>query len=502
MKLRAAALLLIPAAVFGAEFQSGQAAWAVIGQSSFTSREPGLAVTSLVVARDRLYAADLSNRLWTYDLLKIGKVQDDAASRAGNGCLVCNFAPLGETNESVMPGVAAVSVWGKTVAVADPANHRVLIWRDSTSPRPDRGPDVVLRGAREGAAAGPGTLVNPVSVALDGRHVFVGDTALHRILVWNSIPVSANQSADAVLGQPDFETTSAPETPGPGSLADPVAMASDGNNLFVADAASRRILVFAPADVPLSSESIVNSASLASGPLAPGTLVSIIGRDLSEEPEASDADANHSLPKRLARTEVIFDGQALPLFSVSPNEIQAQLPYDLAKRSAASLHVRSEHSNGDVTVTSSVSVSLVSASPGLFASGGNEPREALLRHAGQSETSDEGLPVTQGTPVKPGELVTLWATGLGAVSDPESDRPLVAGVPAPASIEVAVPVTARINGQSVDVIGARIPEGAVGVYEIQIAIPYGIGPDSQARLTVAQNGSASNTVIFPFQATQ
>ncbi len=497
MRVRAATLLLLSTSLLAAEFESGQAARAVLGQSSFSSREAGIRVTSMIVSRDRLYAADSSGHVLTFDLSRLGSVRDDRSARQSGGCAVCLPLPSAETKESVMPGVAAVSVWDKTIAVADAVNHRVLIWRDSTAPRPDRGPDIILGRSSESSGPGPATLVNPVSVALDGKRIYVGDASLHRVLVWNSLPLTDDQPADAVLGQPDFTSRNAVDAPDPESIAAPSAMVSDGNNLFVADSASRRILVFSPGDLPLSPEAAVNSASLVNGPVAPGTLITISGNHFSETTESAASEDGEPLPKRLGGVEVIFDGQALPLLAVSPTQVQAQIPYDLGNRSAASLYLRLEHSASIPAVTTAVGIRLVPASPGIFALGGSEPRGAILLHAAALATGG-APPVTEESPARAGEVLSLWATGLGAVWEDGAGYP-IAGHPQGTTAEAAIPVTAQIDGVAATVLSAKLPEGSIGVYEIQIVMPAEAIVNTKARLTLTQNGIISNSVSFAMQ---
>jgi uncharacterized protein (TIGR03437 family) len=495
MLYRTAILLLAGASLFAAEFQNGQAARAVLAQPSFTSREQGIKVTSLSVSHGRLYAADAARHVLTFDLSKLPDVREDFSTRQSNGCAVCGYTPMSTVNQSVMPGVAAVSVWGRMVAIADSDKHRVLVWRDSTSSRPD----VVLGQSSDASVVGPGTLVDPVSVALDGKRIFVGDAALHRVLVWNSFPTSDDQPADAVLGQPDFTVASANNPPVPDSIANPAALASDGTNLFVADSVNRRILVFSPGDVRLAADAVVNSASLLSGPLAPGTLISVNAGGLGEGSDSADATKSQALPKRLAGTEVIFDGQALPLLAVSPTQVQAQIPYDLANRGAASFYVRVEHANGTVTVTTPISLKLAPTSPGLFAFSGSEPRIGILLHGGGSEV-DGGPPVDEQSPATPGEVLTIWATGLGAVSENSASDSLSAGRPHEGvAAAVSVPVKALINGEDVQVLSATLPEGAIGVYRIQVVVPQEIAARGEAYLSIAQNVNVSNTVRFPLR---
>ena len=76
-----AALVTSISPAFAAEFQSGQAARAVIGQASFSARDAGIAAHALTVAKGRLYAADNSNRMLTFDLAKIPGPKDDLSDR-------------------------------------------------------------------------------------------------------------------------------------------------------------------------------------------------------------------------------------------------------------------------------------------------------------------------------------------------------------------------------------------------------------------------------------
>ncbi len=498
MKFRTSILLVTSIASLGAaEFQTGQAARAVLGQSSFTSREQGIKASSLAIAKGNLYVSDSSHHVLAFDLSKIPDVREDLSGRRENGCTLCGFAPITTANQSVLPGVAGVSVWGKSVAIADSASHRVLVWRDSTATRLDHSPDIVLGRSNDGPFIGPKTLVDPVAVALDGKRLFVGDAALHRILVWNSLPSFDDQPADAVLGQIDFASSLPAETPGPDSITVPAALASDGSNLFVADSSTRRILVFSPGDSFLPTGAVVNAASLVSTPLAPGTLIAVNAAGLSEEQASAPAETGSGpLPKRLGGVELLFDGQALPLIAVSPQTIGAQLPYDLGGRTAASLYVRTEHSSGSTTVTTPVALKIVQCAPGLYAFPGSEPRPGILLHAGAGTAHEDGSPVTESSPAKPGEILIAWAAGLGPIAE-EGTAAIAGRAYGGAAGELANPVSAQIDGEPVLVLSAKLPTGAIGVYEVRVAVPDFGTSGTEAHLTIAQNGIGSNTVVFP-----
>ncbi len=456
----AAAVAALVTSLSAAEFQNGQAARAVIGQPSFSARDAGIVAHALTVSKGKLYAADASNHVLTFDLAKLPGPKDDLNGSQVSGCRVCGFAPVSVTNQAVMRGVAGAAAFGRTVVVADPANHRVLIWRDSTSPEPD----IVLGRAGSAAGVSANTLVDPTSVAFDGKRLFAGDAGLHRVLVWNSLPVADDQPADEVLGQPDFASAAANDIPGANTLRNPAALASDGTNLYVADGADRRILVFTPGDTALASDAVVNSASLFTAPLAAGGLATIRIKGQNDS----------------SRVDVVLNGESLPVVSANAEEIQVQAPGELGNATSGSLYIRSQHSGGAVTVSNAVAVKLASAFPGLYAFGGNEPRAGLLLHA--ETAASNGAPVTAETPAKPGEIITVWGTGLGAVDEDGN---------------VLNAVTAWVSGSRAEVISAKLPEEARGVYEVRLVLPP--EPGNTAELFLMQAGNASNTITFPIE---
>jgi uncharacterized protein (TIGR03437 family) len=453
--MRTACLALAVVALSrAADFHSGQAARAVIGQFSFSARDTGINAHALSITHGKLNAAE-ANRLLSFDISK--------------ACSLCGLAPVSVANQSVIRGVSAVAVFGKTVVAADAANHRVLIWR-STTPTPGvigpKQPDVVLGQ----------NISEPVSVAYDGHRLFVGDAALHHVLVWNSLPTLDDQPADAALGKAD-------STPGPATIGTPSALASDGANLFIADSENRRILVFSPGDIDLPEDAIVNSASLLATPLAPGTLVTIRAAGLANDSEAAESSGAEPLPTQLAGVEVYLDGTPLPLLSVSPEEIQAQLPYDLGSATSGSLYLRSSREGGAAMVSSAAAVRFAPASPGIFAVGGSEPRSGLVLHTAAEPDPDggpaKGAPISAENPATPGEAVTVWANGLGFLGD-----------------DAIISVHAMVNGEPAEVLSARLPRGVIGVYEVVVVLPARL-PAKEVRLQLVQNSVPSNTVIFP-----
>jgi len=103
--------------------------------------------------------------------------------------------------------------------------------------------------------------------------------------------------------------------------------------------------------------------------VAPGTVVSIKGTNLSAGSASADPTQTQ-LPDELAGTEVYFDGIRSPLFSVTPTQITAQVPWELTVTTSVNAFVRSVQSDGSVVVTTPVAVTIVPQNPGIYAQSG------------------------------------------------------------------------------------------------------------------------------------
>ena len=105
------------------------------------------------------------------------------------------------------------------------------------------------------------TLSWPRFAFSDGTRLFVADSGNDRILVYSQIPTENAPAADLVIGQPNFVQLT--ESDGPGSLRSPSSMAYDGQNLYVADPFSRRIMLFTPGEPMIDHDGIRNAAAIA-----------------------------------------------------------------------------------------------------------------------------------------------------------------------------------------------------------------------------------------------
>ena len=82
--------------------------------------------------------------------------------------------------------------------------------------------------------------------------------------------------------------------------------------------------------------------------VAPGTLVAIFGQNLTDgDTLSSTNDGVHAIPTRLGTApksvEVFANGIPMPLLYVSPMQINAQIPYEIAPATGISVYVRTTY---------------------------------------------------------------------------------------------------------------------------------------------------------------
>jgi uncharacterized protein (TIGR03437 family) len=143
-----------------------------------------------------------------------------------------------------------------------------------------------------------------------------------------------------------------------------------------------------------------------------GTVVSIIanpGSTLASGSASADLTTLNQLPTDLANAQVYFNGIQAPLFSVSPTEIKAQIPWEVNDTTSINAYVRSVDSAGNVTVTTPVAATIVTQNPGIFPNTGSTatPPEGMILHGSSQAT---GVVLVDGT-IQPGDVVTVTING-------------------------------------------------------------------------------------------
>jgi uncharacterized protein (TIGR03437 family) len=129
------------------------------------------------------------------------------------------------------------------------------------------------------------------------------------------------------------------------------------------------------------------------------------------------------------------------------------------------------------------SIQIATAAPGIvtFADG-----FAIAQH-------QNGSPVTEASPAAPGENLTIYATGLGATSNPVADG--AAGSSTPLSSAQTTPLV-TVNGTGGSVSFAGLAPGYVALYQINFQVPP-TAPNGDLSIVISQSGVASITAVLP-----
>lgn len=225
-----------------------------------------------------------------------------------------------------------------------------------------------------------------------------------------------------------------------------------------------------------SVSSVVNSADGGTD-VAPGSLVLISGTNLAPD---SAVAGTPPLPSTLGDTCVTLNNIPLPLFQVSPTQIQAQLPLSVSGSEPLVIH-----SPGGLS--SPFTVNIQPSAPAVLhnaAADGQTGLPAIIRH-------DNGEPVDFTNPVHPDQTLSIYLDGLGPTV------PVVPpGVPAPSNPPalLVTPPVVTLEGVTLTVTFAGLDPGQIGVYRVDVTVPHNIANAAQAALVITE-GTASTTLL-------
>jgi uncharacterized protein (TIGR03437 family) len=309
------------------------------------------------------------------------------------------------------------------VWIADTGNHRIRRAAGDGSLTTIAGGTQGYCG--DGGPAASACFDTPMDVKLDSRgNAFVADTGNSRV---RRIDASSGVVTTVV---------------GPDTLRFPCAIALDANDdLYIVDWQNFRIRKVGFASI--ASGGIVDGAGF-SLPPAPGGIFSIFGANLA--PALASASST-PLPVELGGVRVEVNGVAVPLYFVSPGQINAQLPYDAAVGTAT---VRVGSASAEVTIAS--------AAPAIFAA------------------------------VKQDAVAVAYVTGLGAVS-PAVATGAAAGFDTLSYASAMV--SATVGGVPAVVQFAGLAPGFIGLGQVNVAIPAGV---TDLTLVLEANGQKSKPV--------
>lgn len=226
----------------------------------------------------------------------------------------------------------------------------------------------------------------------------------------------------------------------------------------------------APREAPsYATNSVVNSADFLPGPLAPNAIGTLYGKGLSYVTKTLGAQdiSGGVLPTVLMGTgvNVLIGGIAANVFYVSPNQINFLVP-SLLRPGPSDIQVVLNGNAGPI-----IPLELAASCPALF----QLDAETIIA------TRIDGTLITKDAPARRGDIVTLYATGLGDTAPPVVYSAVAARA---AALKRMPEFRLLLDGMPLDaslILYAGIAPGFGGLYQINIEIPDTVNanPDLQ-----------------------
>jgi uncharacterized protein (TIGR03437 family) len=300
-----------------------------------------------------------------------------------------------------------------------------------------------------------------------------------------------NWLSASATGGANIALTANPGALTAGSYFGTVTLASNAANTAVP--VPVRVNVMAVSGPTVAFGGVVDNAAFVNGQaVAAGSIAAVFGSQLS-----TSAPANASgfpLPTTLGGLQVLVNGNAVPLFYANASQVDIQVPFE-APTGQVLVQVLQ---NGQPS--NRVSATVDSVAPRLFALG-QLPASPDGNPYGAVFNSDSTLAlpfnlVGGSHPAHPGDILTIYALGLGPVSPP-----VATGAPAPAVAPLAVTTNAvqvmYASGSSGSVTASPLYSGLApffaGLYQIDVLLPQNT-PSGNVPVTISLPGHVSNIV--------
>jgi uncharacterized protein (TIGR03437 family) len=315
---------------------------------------------------------------------------------------------------------------------------------------------------------GTTTPTTPTTTTGSGQSTAPG--IIQRIDMTN--PSSSVSSATAMVEAPLLGTVASPFTRTIAPLANQSAIV----NLTVSGVT---ILPwnYDAAVAPPNITSVVNAADLGSD-IAPGGLISVFGTQLSP---VNMISSELPLPTALANSCLSVNGLPVPILFVSPDQINAQIPFQAIGDVTLILRTPGGQSNNFNLV-------IEPNAPSVFLSGVAGPVDNIPTVV----RNDDNELVTPSHPIhrKSNTDLVIYLTGLGPTV------PAVGtGLPAPSNplaISLLQP-TVTLGGVDLPLLFSGLAPGLVGVDQINVSVPFDVPEGMSVPLVITQ-GSVSTSI--------
>jgi uncharacterized protein (TIGR03437 family) len=416
----------------------------------------GLAIDS----SGNIYIADTSN-----NAIRVVLPNGNIATVAGYG--VSGFSGDGglATSAKLNNPIGVAVDRNNNLVIADGGNHRIRTVSGNII-------TTIAGSSSAGGYSGDGGLATkaklntPKGVATDsGGNLYIVDTfnSVVRIvtpdgnintIAGNGSPGYGGDGSNAVFAQLFFPTA--------------IALDASGK-VYIADNQSNVIRLLTPSGSVAPSINAIQSAGAfgAFSSIAPGGWIEIFGTNISATSRSwGGADfSGVNAPTSLDGISVSIGGQAAFVSYISATQVNAQVPSNVATGSQT-LTIKSPGGT-----SSAKTVTVTTTQPGILAPasfnvGGNQYAGALFSDASTYVMPTGAVSGVTSRPAKPGETITFYGVGFGAVNP---DIP--AGRTVAQANSLVASFVPTIGGVNATTSYAGLAPGAIGLYQFNIVVP-------------------------------
>jgi uncharacterized protein (TIGR03437 family) len=270
-----------------------------------------------------------------------------------------------------------------------------------------------------------------------------------------------------------------------------MAVDATGTNVYTLTTSGLSILpldAVTPAERPAMNQNGLVSLSSYTPSFAPGSLVTLFGRNLASDGVYSSGAA----PTTLGGTCITLNNTPMPLLMTSSGQINAQIPVEVA----AGRYQMVIRSIDRKAASVPVQVTVAKYAPAVFTD--PETKEALVfRQNGQRVTKDN--------PARRDESLMFFASGLGVTKNRVASGTPAPSTPLAETDEVQVFFgDARYSQSEMIVDWAGLVPGFVGLYQINIRVPGDRmrGNDLPVTLRIGGVDSQKTGPVVPVVAVQ
>jgi uncharacterized protein (TIGR03437 family) len=216
--------------------------------------------------------------------------------------------------------------------------------------------------------------------------------------------------------------------------------------------------------------------------IAPGSVITIYGTQLAAD---SAMPAGSPLPGSWLGTQAFISGGnnvllPLPLYYVSPGQINAIVPYEVQTNTPLELLVQR-----GTTASQPVSVNVAPAGPALYGGPG-----AITDYPSNGGANYD---VTTSAPAHAGDTLVLFCLGLGAVSPDVTDGGL------PVALSQVSGAQVQIGSQTATAVFAGLTSQFPGLYQVNVVVPANTGTGGVVPLAITVAGQTSPPIMIAIQ---